>query len=196
MTASSNQHRAFPLPSHYRKLAVAKSKMNNHLRAKDMFLKQKMKQRVSLVCLYQHRAFLTDLILISIRQESHHQQIVPTESTVLNKRWYNLKGRERTSGKVCFLSQGSVQLFLKRVFGFSLHYYLYAGHPECCQGLGISAKNHFWQLLCSFSICKLLNKLRIKTEKRIRSSAVIWHAILSLFLMTCPLTFFYNVSDF
>lgn len=170
--------------------------MNNHLRAKDMFLKQKMKQRVSLVCLYQHRAFLTDLILISVRQESHHQQIVPTESTVLNKGWYNLKGRERTNGRVCFLSQGSVQLLLKRVFGFFVALLFVCRSSECCQGLGISAKNHFWQLLCSFSICKLLNKLRIETEKRIRSSAVIWHAILSLFLMTCPLTFFYNVSDF
>lgn len=128
----STEH--FHLPSHYRKLVVAKSKMNNHLRAKDMFLKQKMKQRVSLVCLYQHRAFLTDLILISVRQESHHQQIVPTESTVLNKGWYNLKGRERTSGRVCFLSQGSVQLLLKRVFGFSLHYYLYAGHLSAARG--------------------------------------------------------------
>lgn len=59
--------------------------MNNHLQAKDMFLKQKMKQWVSLVCLYQHRAFLTDLILIIIRKESHCQEVVPSESTVLNK---------------------------------------------------------------------------------------------------------------
>lgn len=170
--------------------------MNNHIWGKDMFLKQNMKQWVSLVCLYQHRAFLTDLILLSIRQESHHQQIVPTESTVLNKGWYNLKGTERTSGRVCFLSQGSVQLLLEEGLWFFVALLFVCRSSECCQGLGISAKNSFWQLLYSFSICKLLNKLRIETEKRIRSSAVIWHDILSLFLMTCPLTFFYNVSDF
>lgn len=158
-------------------------------------LKQNMKQWVSLVCLYQHRAFLTDLILLSIRQESHHQQIVPTESTVLNKGWYNLKGTERTSGSL-FPFSGLSSAPPEEGLWFFVALLFVCRSSECCQGLGISAKNSFWQLLYSFSICKLLNKLRIETEKRIRSSAVIWHDILSLFLMTCPLTFFYNVSDF
>lgn len=39
--------------------------MTNHLQATDMFQEQKMKLWVPLVCLYQHRAFLTDLILTS-----------------------------------------------------------------------------------------------------------------------------------
>lgn len=131
----------------------------------------------------------SDLILALNRQKSHHYQMLPIKSTVLNKGWRNSKGRGRTGGGVRFLSWDSVQLLLKRGFVGLLNilfkWFIWGG------GEGkFLLINSLWQLLCSFNISKLLNKLGLETEKKIRSSAVIWHPILSLFPMTCPLTRF------
>lgn len=165
MTRSPNQHIAFTFPFLLQKPCYSRIQ-NKHLQqTKGMFLKQKMKQWVSLVCLYQHRAFLTDLILVLNRQESHHYQMFPAKSTVLNKGWCNSKVRERTSGGVSFLSWDSVQLLLKSVFVGLLNtpfkWFIWGGREGKFLLL-----NSLWQLLCSFNIFRLLNKLRLETEKK------------------------------
>lgn len=177
-----------------------KSKISDQLQTKGMFLKQKMKQWFSLVCLYQHATFLTDLIL-----SASDKKVVNIKLFLLKAvSWTKDDGiqREERDLVVEFIfSLGVLFSSSWRGFLFACCITIYMQVIWVCRGREGGREflliNPLWQLLCSFSICKLLKKLRIETEKKIiKSSAVIWHPILSLFLMTCPLTFFYNVSDF
>lgn len=92
--------------------------------------------------------------------------------------------RELVIGLV--FSWGLVQIVLKRVCCSTI-YAIYKRRSSESTGEFLLIKL-LQQLLYSFRTCVLLNKLR--KERRIRSSAVIWHPIFSLFVLTCPLTFF------
>lgn len=196
MTAPSNQHRAFPLAFLLQKTCFNKIQNEQSPTSKG-HVSEPENEAMGLLGLSVSTHSFSD------RLNSYHHQ--KRKSLPVNCSYWKhspeqkviqVKRKREVWWKSYFSFSGLSSAPAEEGFYLLVTLLDVCRSSECFQGLGISAKNPFWQSVCSFNICKLLKKLRIETKKKIRSSAVTWHSILSLFLMTCPLTFFYNVSDF